>query len=94
MFGKSTLVTVGLALDRAQTDGLTVRVAVADEWIRGTIVSSDGHGVVIAEGNGEVCVVRSEAITAVRLCLPAPDARISPLTPQVWPQPEAARASR
>ncbi len=67
MFGTTMLLTVGLALDRAQTEGLTVRVAVAGEWITGKVVNNDGQGVVLSEESGEVCVVRADAVTAVRL---------------------------
>lgn len=67
MFGTTMLLTVGLALDRAQADGLTVRVAVAGDWITGKVVSNDGHGLVVKEETGEVCVIRTEAVSAVRL---------------------------
>lgn len=67
MFGTTMLLTVGRALDRAEAEGLTVRVAVAGDWITGKVVGNDGQGVVLSEESGEVCVVRTEAVTAVRL---------------------------
>lgn len=67
MFGSSMLLTVGAALDRAQADGLTVRLNVGGEWIAGRIVNHDGHGVAVLEVSGDMCVLRPEAINAVRI---------------------------
>ena len=67
MFGSTTLLTVGHALDRAKDEGLTVRVNVGGEWVSGRILNSDGHGVAILESNGDLCVVRQEAVSAVRM---------------------------
>ena len=67
MFGSTTLVTVGHALDRAQQEGMDVRVNVAGEWINGRIVNNDGHGVAILESTGDLCVVRQEAVSAIRM---------------------------
>jgi hypothetical protein len=61
------LLTVGHALDRAKDEGMVVRMHVGGEWIAGRIVNSDGHGVAVLEGNGDLCVVRQEAISCVRL---------------------------
>ena len=67
MFGTTMLLTVGHALDRAKEDGLVVRVNAGGEWITGTVLSCDGHGVAILESNGGLCVVRQDAVTCVRL---------------------------
>ncbi len=67
MFGSSMLLTVGSALDRAKEDGLVVRLHIGGEWVVGRIVSSDGHGVAVLEASGDICVVRQEAISCVRL---------------------------
>lgn len=67
MFGSTMLLTVGHALDRAKEDGMVVRVNVGGEWVTGRIINSDGHGVAILESSGDMCVVRQEAVSAVRL---------------------------
>lgn len=67
VFGSSQLLTVGHALDRAREENMVVRVNILGEWVTGQIVKSDGHGVAILEDNGDMCVVRQEAISCVRL---------------------------
>ena len=67
MFGSTTLLTVGHALDRAREEGMPVRVNVAGEWVTGRILNNDGHGVAILESSGDLCVVRQEAVSAVRM---------------------------
>jgi hypothetical protein len=67
MFGSTMLLTVGHALDRAKDEALVVRVNVGGEWVTGRIINSDGHGVAILESSGDLCVVRHEAVTAVRM---------------------------
>jgi hypothetical protein len=67
MFGTTMLLTVGHALDRAKDEGMVVRVNVGGEWVTGRIINSDGHGVAILESNGDLCVVRQEAVTAIRM---------------------------
>jgi hypothetical protein len=61
------LLTIGQALDRAKDDGLAVRMHIGGEWITGLVLNSDGHGVAVMEGNGDLCVVRQDTITCVRL---------------------------
>jgi len=80
MFGSTSLLTVGHALDRAMDDGLTVRLQVGGEWITGRVVSNDGHGVGVLENNGDMCVFRPEAINGVRLPHRATAARPAPST--------------
>ena len=60
----STIFTVGTLLSRAQDAGVPVRVLVEGNWIAGTPVDSDGHGVVIDSPEGQV-LVRMGAISAV-----------------------------
>lgn len=67
MFGSTMLLTIGHALDRAQDEGMAVRLNIGGEWVTGRILNSDGHGVAVLEGNGDVCVVRQDAIMCVRL---------------------------
>jgi hypothetical protein len=67
MYGSSMLLTVGHALDRAKDEGMVVRVNVGGEWVTGRIINSDGHGVAILESGGDLCVVRQEAVSAVRM---------------------------
>ena len=67
MFGSTMLLTVGHALDRAKDENMVVRVNVLGEWVTGRIINSDGHGVAILESSGDLCVVRQDAISAVRM---------------------------
>ena len=67
MFGSSMVLTVGHALDRAQTEGAQVRLNVGGEWITGRVLNHDGHGVALLEANGDMCVLRPDAISGVRV---------------------------
>jgi hypothetical protein len=67
MFASSMMLTVGAALDRAQSDGLLVAISVSGEWISGRVINNDGHGVAFLESTGDVCVFRPEAIAGVRM---------------------------
>ncbi len=78
MFGSSQLLTVGHALDRAREENMVVRVNILGEWVTGRIVKSDGHGVAILEDNGDMCVVKQEAISCVRLPANATAGRSQP----------------
>ncbi|MCW2807528.1 MAG: hypothetical protein JWQ93_1483 [Marmoricola sp.] len=80
MFGSTMLLTVGHALDRAKDEGTVVRMHIGGDWITGRIMSSDGHGVAVLESNGDLCVVRQEAISCVRL--PGKAHTGSPVPPQ------------
>ena len=85
MFGPSMMFTVGQALDRAKEAGLTIRLLVGDEWIRGKVASNDGQGVVLVADDGDVCVLRMDAVTCVRV--PRKDVR----TAHVPSQPDRER---
>jgi hypothetical protein len=67
MFGSTMVLTIGHALDRARDENLVVRLCVGGDWVSGRIVSHDGHGVALLEGNGDLCVLRLEAVSGVRL---------------------------
>ena len=67
MFGSTMLLTVGHALDRAKDENMVVRVNVLGEWVTGRIINTDGHGVAILESSGDLCVVRQDAVSAVRM---------------------------
>jgi hypothetical protein len=82
------VMTVGAALDRAQVEGLPVRLNVGGEWITGRVVNHDGHGVALLETNGDMCVLRPEAINGVRIPSREADAR-----PAYQRQPIEAHAS-
>jgi hypothetical protein len=86
VFGPTMLVTIGQALDRAKEADLTIRLHVGGEWIRGRVASNDGQGVVVVADDGDICVLRMEAITCVRL--PRKDVR----TAHVPTQPDRERA--
>jgi hypothetical protein len=67
VYGSTMLLTIGQALDRAKDDNLTVRLHIGGDWITGKVVSSDGHGVAVLEPNGDMCVVRQDTVSCVRL---------------------------
>lgn len=67
MFGSTMLLTIGQALDRAKDDNLTVRLHIGGDWITGKVLNSDGHGVAVLEPNGDICVVRQDTVSCVRL---------------------------
>jgi hypothetical protein len=81
MYGSSMLLTVGHALDRAKDEGMVVRINVGGEWVTGRVINSDGHGVAILESNGDLCVVRQETVSAVRM----PSLESGPLVPSQNP---------
>jgi hypothetical protein len=76
MFGSTMLLTVGHAIDRAKEEGMEVRMNIGGEWVAGRVMNSDGHGVAVLEPNGDMCVVRRDAITCVRLSSRANDSRV------------------
>jgi len=68
----SMLYTMGMALDRAQENGLNVRVLVDGSWLEGNIAAYDGVGLVLESPDGQHSVVRSERIAAVTVCAESP----------------------
>jgi hypothetical protein len=67
MFESSMMLTIGAALDRAQSDGLLVQLSVSGQWIPGRVINTDRHGVAFLEASGDVCVFRPESIAGVRM---------------------------
>ena len=76
MFGSTMLLTVGHAIDRAKEEGMEVRMNIGGEWVSGRVMNSDGHGVAVLEANGDMCVVRRDAITCVRLSSRTNESRV------------------
>jgi hypothetical protein len=63
----SVIYSMGTALDRAKDQGLPVVVLVGNDWLRGRVVVVDSHGLVLETDAFEHCVVRLEAVNAVRV---------------------------
>ncbi len=70
----STIFTVGTLLNRAQDQGIPVRVLVEGVWIEGVPVASDGHGVIIDHEVDGQYLVRTTAITVVLYVRPDDEA--------------------
>lgn len=64
--------TIGTALDRAHQSGHSVEVLVDGQWVSGTVVVTDGTGVVLERDDCEHSVVRLDRISAVRVAASAP----------------------
>lgn len=67
MESSSLIYTMGTALDRAKSQGLPVVVLVANDWLHGRVIAVDGQGLLLETDNVGHCVVRMEAINAVRV---------------------------
>jgi len=67
MQSSSLIYTMGTALDRAKDQGLPVVVLVANDWLHGRVIAVDGQGLLLETDNVGHCVVRMEAINAVRV---------------------------
>jgi hypothetical protein len=63
----STVLTIGTALSRAEQAGASVSALVQGQWISGRVLGIDGHGVVLANGDGESAVLRLEHVAVVRI---------------------------
>jgi len=83
MFGTTMMLTVGQALDRAQNEGIPVRVLMSGEWFAGTIVNTDSQSLMLESEDGTSYVMRIDAITCV--------ASVTPARTQVPQQPTEAR---
>lgn len=70
--GSSMQYTIGTALDRARQLFHSVEVLVDGQWLVGTVLASDGTGVVLERDDREHSVVRLERIAAVRIAASAP----------------------
>jgi len=85
----SMIYTIGTALDRARQVGACVEILVEGQWISGTIVALDGHGLVLTDRDLDHSVVRLEHISAIRVEGAMPGREPAPLTAvqEVWPMP-------
>ena len=63
----STVLTIGTALSRAEQAGASVSALVQGQWIAGRVLGIDGHGVVLANEDGESAVLRLEQVAVVRI---------------------------
>ena len=63
----SVIFSMGTALNRAKDHGLPVSVLVANDWLRGRVLALDSHGLLLESDELEHCMVRLEAVTAVRV---------------------------
>ena len=55
---------------------MEIRTNIGGEWVFGRVISSEGHGAAVLEQNGDMCVVRRDAITCVRLTSRADESRV------------------
>ena len=67
VFGSTMLLTIGQALDRAKDDDLTVRMNIGSDWISGRILTNDAQAIAVLETNGDLCVIRKDIISCVRM---------------------------
>lgn len=63
----SVIYSMGTALSRAKEQDLPVAVLVASDWLRGRVLIVDSYGLVLETDSFEHCVVRLEAVNAVRV---------------------------
>jgi hypothetical protein len=63
----SVVYSMGTALARAKDQRLAVAVLVGNDWLRGSVLALDGLGLVLETDASESCVVRLEAVNAVRV---------------------------
>lgn len=67
----SMIYTMGMALNRAMENNSEVDVLVNGEWITGSVIISDGYGVVL-EGADQHAIVKLDQIAAVRIATRVP----------------------
>lgn len=67
VFGSTMLLTIGQALDRAKDEDLTVRMNVGGDWISGRILANDPQAIAVLETSGDLCVIRKDTISCVRM---------------------------
>ncbi|MBA2465306.1 MAG: hypothetical protein H0V42_10075 [Nocardioidaceae bacterium] len=89
MSNSSVLYTIGTALNRVHDRDVPVQVLVEGQWMAGTVVAIDGHGVVLTGDDLEHAVIRMQSISAVRIFAPAPQHRV-PVTAGVHEMAAAA----
>jgi hypothetical protein len=84
----STIYTIGTALNRAQDNDATVQVLVEGQWLTGSVVAVDGHGVVLQTTELEHAVIRMGSVAAVRIFAEVPHR--TPIGAGARPMPGAA----
>jgi hypothetical protein len=89
MTNDSVLYTIGTALNRACDNEAAVQVLVEGQWLTGRVAAVDGHGVVLHSEDDEHSVVRTSAISAVRVFSAATPR--APLHPGASPIPMPPR---
>jgi hypothetical protein len=62
---RSTVYTIGTALNRAQDNNVPIDVLVAGQWIHGNVSAVDGHGVALQCTDGGLAMIRVENIDVV-----------------------------
>lgn len=62
----SMLLTFGPLLDRAQEQNFPVSILIGDHWIVGEVVTRDSRGVLLLTAEGEMALVKLEAVSAVK----------------------------
>jgi hypothetical protein len=63
----SVVYSMGTALARAKDQRLPVALMVGNDWLHGRVLAVDGYGLVLETDTSESCVVRLEAVNAVRV---------------------------
>lgn len=66
MQGSSTVMTIGTALRRAQDAGWSVEVLVGGQWLAGTVLDIDSHGVML-QSDRDLAVVSVTSVEVVRI---------------------------
>ena len=90
MSSDSTIYTIGTALNRARDNDIAVEVLVEGQWISGSVVAVDGHGVVLNSDEREHLVVRMESVSAVRIFTQVPGRTPISAGARPMPGPRAA----
>ena len=93
MSSSSILYTIGTALNRAHDHDAPVQLLVEGQWLAGSVMGIDGHGVVISGDDLEHAVIRMQSISAVRVFAAAPSQQPhTPVTrgPHVMPATAAS----
>jgi len=62
---RSTVYTIGTALNRAHDNEVPVDVLVDGQWLHGDVSAIDGHGAVIMCEDGGLAMIRVEKISVV-----------------------------
>lgn len=63
---RSMLLTFGPFLDRAQEQNVAVSILIGDHWVVGEVMTRDNCGVLVLTGEGEMALLKLEAISGVK----------------------------